>query len=409
MRLAVITPFLDRKHGTERALSELLQRLVSAHACEIHLYCQKFEAVETFVGKIAALNQGTILWHQVSGIPGPHLLQYIWWFFANRVHRWRDTHLHGLRFDLIFSPGINAFDADVIHVHMVFAEFWLQMQQRLIFKSSPLRAWPLLLHRRLYYRLIRWLEKKIYKQENVVLAGVSKMVTAQLKTHFGAREPVCIPNGVDSVKFNVEERANRRVSARQEFRFSDDVFVLLLIGNDWQNKGLPCLLQALKLCTKLPLQLLVVGDDQTAPFEAEIKTLGLPGRVRFVPTSDDVLKFYACADAYVGPSIEDAYGLPVLEAMACGLPVIASRAAGVSEIIEHGVNGLVLEAPTSVPELACLIRLLVEDVNLRNKIALQAEITGKATTWDQSADLLWDLLVRAQVQIADKKKRKNRT
>jgi glycosyltransferase involved in cell wall biosynthesis len=143
----------------------------------------------------------------------------------------------------------------------------------------------------------------------------------------------------------------------------------------------------------------VVGDDQTAPFDDSIRSLGLEGRVYFHSTSEDVLKFYACADAYVGPSIEDAYGLPVLEAMACGVPVIASRSAGVAEIIAHRVNGLVLADPTNASELGHLLRLLVEDSSLRDKMALEGALTGKVHTWDRSADLLWDLFVRAKGQI----------
>jgi glycosyltransferase involved in cell wall biosynthesis len=67
----------------------------------------------------------------------------------------------------------------------------------------------------------------------------------------------------------------------------------------------------------------------------------------FLPPSPNVLQFYAAADAYVGPSLEDAYGLPVLEAMACGLPVLASSRAGVSEIIDHEINGIILRDPTT--------------------------------------------------------------
>ena len=48
------------------------------------------------------------------------------------------------------------------------------------------------------------------------------------------------------------------------------------------------------------------------------------------------------ADAYVGPSLEDAFALPPAEAMACGLPVIVSNQAGACEIITDGVDGIVL-------------------------------------------------------------------
>jgi len=58
-----------------------------------------------------------------------------------------------------------------------------------------------------------------------------------------------------------------------------------------------------------------------------------------------VLSFYAAADAYVAPSLEDAFGLPILEAMACGLPVIASVQAGASENVLDGATGYLLRDP----------------------------------------------------------------
>jgi UDP-glucose:(heptosyl)LPS alpha-1,3-glucosyltransferase len=82
-----------------------------------------------------------------------------------------------------------------------------------------------------------------------------------------------------------------------------------------------------------PIQLLVVGKDDPGG------QLPLDGRVRFLAPSADVLSFYAAADAYVAPSLEDAFGLPILEAMACGLPVIASVQAGASENALDGTTG----------------------------------------------------------------------
>ena len=43
MRLAVVSPFVDRRHGAERALAELLERLARDYGCEIHLYAQRVE------------------------------------------------------------------------------------------------------------------------------------------------------------------------------------------------------------------------------------------------------------------------------------------------------------------------------------------------------------------------------
>ena len=89
MRLAVVSPFIDRRHGTESCVSEQLERLASQYGWEIHLYSQKVDEIQTFAPSITPPENsiGKIIWHKVSDIPGPHLLKYLWWFVANHVRR----------------------------------------------------------------------------------------------------------------------------------------------------------------------------------------------------------------------------------------------------------------------------------------------------------------------------------
>ena len=68
----------------------------------------------------------------------------------------------------------------------------------------------------------------------------------------------------------------------------------------------------------------------------------LNGRVRFLPPRKDIEFYYAAADMYAGPSLEDTGPLPPVEAMACGVPAILSASCGTAEIITDGVNGLIL-------------------------------------------------------------------
>jgi len=339
--------------------------------------------------------QGCIRWHRIASVPGPHLIQYIWWFGANAFQRWWDARFGKVSPDLVFSPGINAWDADVIHVHIVFEEFYKRVKPQLLLRHAPLTSWPRLLHRRLYYGLIRGLESCIYRRKQVHLAGVSGMVIAQLGAHFGRHDAVSIRNGVDIKRFEPQARLQRRSAARADLDLAPETFVLLLIGNDWRNKGLQTLIEALDICRDLTTKLLVVGNDAVKPFDATIQRLGLPDRIRFLTPSQDVMKFYAAADAYAGPSLKDAYGLPVIEAMASGLPVIASLNAGVSEIIKDGLNGLLLRSPTNAEELAGLIRRLVDNPSLREQLSENAVNTARQCTLDDTAAGMWKLLNHA--------------
>ena len=144
MRITVISPFVDRQHGTERVLAEQLRRLTALYGCEVCLYSQQVRDLESAPNHVQ--------WRKVPRIPGPYLLRYVFWFFANSICRWWDRRVRGLKSDLLFSPGINALDADAIAVHIVFHDFWRHAADQLRFRGSPPASWLRRLHRRLYYQ-----------------------------------------------------------------------------------------------------------------------------------------------------------------------------------------------------------------------------------------------------------------
>lgn len=401
MRLAVVSPFLDCRHGTERCIVEQLERFATHFDGEIHLYSQRVEDLAGVVRYSGASKSARILWHKVPAIGGPHLFAYLWWFFANQAQRWWDSRIRGKKFDLLYSPGINALDADAIAVHIVFHELYFQVRAHLRFRNAPLARWPRLFHRHLYYHLMMALERKIYRRGANSLAGVSSLVASRLAKHFERTDVVVIRNGVDTRRFSPELRQARRTSVREQFSFSPGDFCILLIGNDWKTKGLDMLLKALALCRELPLKLLVVGTDDRDAYEPKIRTCGIADRVRFLDPSPDVLQFYAAADVYVGPSLEDSFGLPILEAMACGMPVIASCRAGVSEIITSGKDGMILQEAQNSQELAGMLRILHADPGMRLRMGEEACKTAQQQTWDRNAAEAWEFLQEA----AAKKKR----
>ena len=395
MRLAVVSPFLDRQHGTELCIIEQIERLARKDHWIIDLYAQK---VSQLIGVRPASVVGptepeTIRWHQVSDIPGPHLLKYIWWFFANQWQRWRDRRSGRVRPELVYSPGINCIDANVIAVHIVFHAFYERIRSELALHRVPLRMWPRVVHRRLYYKLAKFLERKIYGDPRVHLVAVSSLVAAQLKLHFQREDVAVIHNAVDTVRFNPESRMAKRNSSRDAFSYDETDFVLLLIGNDWKKKGLDALLLALSSLRDIPLYTLIVGSDDPDLYRASIDELRLQNRVRFEEPSNDVLSFYAVADLYVGPSLEDSFGLPILEAMACGLPVIASANAGASEMIHDGKTGFILRDPQDSLELASLIRRIQGEDALRFSIGqAAAQFVMTHCSWDDNAEKTIQLL-----------------
>jgi glycosyltransferase involved in cell wall biosynthesis len=393
VRIAVISPLVDRQHGTERVLAEQLTFLCTNYGCEIRLYSQDVQGLAISPDSArSASSAGRIVWRRVPRIAGPHLLQYLFWIAANSVCRWWDLHVRRIKCDLLFSPGINSLNADAIAVHIVFHEYYRLAISRLGFRGAPLGSWLRRLHRRLYYLLIMKLEQRIYRNPRVSLTAVSVLVAKQLQEYFGRSDVAVIANGVAIEEFNSELRVARREFARKECGLRSQDFVLLLLGNDWVKKGLSCLLRSLQILKDLPIRLIVAGQDDVFLFHSDLERLNLKDRVRFCRSRSDVLFYYAAADAYVGPSIEDAFGLPVIEAMACGLPVIASVRAGASQAIQHGSNGLLLQDPTSPQELAQHINNLFSDRALRERLGKSAEITARGYAWENNAAQLMDFL-----------------
>ena len=371
--LAVVSPFIDKRHGTERRVAEWTSRLTGDY--DVHVYSQRVED----------LDLSKLTWHRIPKLPGPHIGNFVWWLGANHIWRWWDRKFRGIRHDLVFTPGTNCFDADAISIHIVFAEFVRQVRPELAFGRNPVRSWPRLVHRRLYYRLVIALERHLYTRPRAQLILIARKTAADLDRFYGAHDDLpVVYMGLDHAVFNPQARLARRDAARKELGIPDAQFAFLLVGNDWLKKGLFTLLEAMPLLADLQVALYVAGSDETRPYDAPIARLELAGRVRFLPSRGDVAFYYAAADAYVGPSLEDTFAQPPMEAMACGLPVITTSTNGTAEIMTDGVDGLILENPNDWRALAAQMREVCEDSDLRARLAEQAARTASRYTWDEN-------------------------
>jgi UDP-glucose:(heptosyl)LPS alpha-1,3-glucosyltransferase len=190
--------------------------------------------------------------------------------------------------------------------------------------------------------------------------------------------------GLDHDVFNPQRRAELREAARQKLGIADDRFALLLIGNDWRNKGVAVVLEAMERLRELPIDLVLVGREDPTNYQAMVRQHQLDGRVNFLEPRSDVEFFYAAADAYVGPSFEDTFAQPPAEAMACGLPVVVSSANGTCEIMSDGVDGLILRDPTDASTLAEMIHRLYENPEFRSRLGAIAAETARRYTWERN-------------------------
>jgi glycosyltransferase involved in cell wall biosynthesis len=136
------------------------------------------------------------------------------------------------------------------------------------------------------------------------------------------------------------------------------------------RKGIRFLLEALaRLLPDLPQASLIVGGEgeERGALEGRARALGIAGRVTFAGPVRDHRDFYRGLDLFALPSLDEGFGLVVLEAMAAGLPVIGARAGGIPEILQHDVNGL-LVPPGDAAAIAEGVRALWGDPALRRRL-----------------------------------------
>jgi glycosyltransferase involved in cell wall biosynthesis len=144
-----------------------------------------------------------------------------------------------------------------------------------------------------------------------------------------------------------------------------DCPVFLYVGRVESRKGLHLLLEACSLlkqqgCTRYKLQIIGTGDQRQS-LEAFIEKADLDGAIEWLGWVDygSLGKYFEAADIFVFPSLEDIWGMVVLEAMAFGKPILCSKWVGACELVEEGKNGHVFD-PHQPQQLAQIMTELIQ-------------------------------------------------
>lgn len=165
-------------------------------------------------------------------------------------------------------------------------------------------------------------------------------------------------------------------------------FTFLFVGKGFRKKGLDVLFQAcrLLLLSGKQFRLNIAGLKGRPQDSIRKKLLGLGSQVQYLGFQKDMGKVYAEADALILPSRVEPFGMVVLQAMQWGMPAIVSRRCGVSEIITHGQNGLVLEDHLNAKELANLMAELMKEESVRLAMGKRAKDISAQMTWDKTLE-----------------------
>ncbi len=213
-----------------------------------------------------------------------------------------------------------------------------------------------------FHRVALSLEKSViggrrYKK----LVALTPAVAEDLKRLYGVPDEdiVVLANGVNPNEFSISDHS-RKLAARRELGLPSDMPIILFVANETQRKGFVPLLKALASIRDSQAHILAVGRlGGLKQWQKTLMHLGLQDRITFTgPTSNAALA-YAAADIFALPTIYEAWGLVIVEALASGLPVLTSRLAGAAEAISERESGYLLNEPHNVAEIALNLRRLL--------------------------------------------------
>ncbi|MFO7539691.1 MAG: glycosyltransferase family 1 protein, partial [Chloroflexota bacterium] len=184
-------------------------------------------------------------------------------------------------------------------------------------------------------------------------------------------------------------------AVRRRYRL-DEAPYLLSLGTVQPRKNYQMLIQAFAaIAADWPHTLAIAGGKGWLYEEmmAEVARQKLEGRVRFMGFVDDadLPALYTGADLFLFPSLYEGFGLPLLEAMACGVPVITSNASCLPEVVvdkERGIETAVLLPPHTPQPWSRAMQQLLADTPARERLRRLGRRQAAQFTWQRSAQQL---------------------
>lgn len=199
---------------------------------------------------------------------------------------------------------------------------------------------------------------------------------------------VVTPLGVEE-RFNTHHTDGEETVLRERYGLPTGPFVLT-VGTLQPRKNHGRLVEALARIDS-PAGLVIAGGSGWAYDEVReaVEGLGLSQRVTFTGyvADDDLPALYRAATVFAYPALYEGFGLPVLEAMACGAPVVTSRKSSLPEVT--GPEAALLVDPLDVDAIAAALERLLTDDALREDLRAKGIARARQFTWQATAAATW--------------------
>ena len=203
-----------------------------------------------------------------------------------------------------------------------------------------------------------------------------------------------IPGGCNHEIFHANIRAD---SVKKKYHLHS---YCLYVGNFHPHKNLLRLIQAFHSLAKDGQHQLVVAGKKDSRFfpglQSQVEKLGLHDKVLFLDyvPQEDLPELYAGAEFFILPSLHEGFGLPLIEAMACGVPVIASKGGAMEEVV--GKAGVMVD-PTNVDEMAEAMNNVFAHSGVRDTLRDLGLRQAKKYSWDITAKNISQVLNESKV------------
>lgn len=236
----------------------------------------------------------------------------------------------------------------------------------------------------------KYLVDRLLQQADVIISPTECYIKESRFLGKYRNKIIVIPNGINFEDFNIN---TSKYECRNILNLPSHDRILLFVGTLGPHKGPDILLKSFSLIIKniKDVSLVFVGDgimkDDLIKLASE---LNIEKKVKFVGYEADIhrkVMYYKSSDIFIFPTIggHEIFGNVNLEAMACGIPIVASNIGGVPDLVEDGVNGL-LVPPKSIEELSKVISYLLENKDICIKMGKNGKEKAMSYSWDFIAE-----------------------
>lgn len=241
-------------------------------------------------------------------------------------------------------------------------------------------------------RVVPW---SVKRASHVLADSISTMNDLQTLWHVPDEQITVLYSGVHE-RFQPVIDENEIDVVRSRYGLGDTPFILA-VGTVQPRKNYPLLIRAFRsVAERYPHSLIIAGGKGWLSEElpAEIARHGLAGRVRLAGFVDDgdLPALYSAADLLAFPSLYEGFGLPLLEAMACGTPVLSSNASSLPEVARLAdEQAAVLISPHDESAWSNEMLRILGDAGLRGRLIQAGKAQAKRFTWQEAARKLTGL------------------